>query len=207
MNKKIMSIALAVGCVASSATMNNYDLLGRKGSKMNSPMVYRNVDYSKFKKEQPQKMNSSLAKKALNKQGLAEGIAAIEGSYESIMGGSRPIYFKRYYSSNSVDECQNEIGNNHHSSHCNYEDIADDNLYLNRLNTSFIPTSRNNVNPSNYERANKWTNTSSSEYELSLSNGSFSNPTQPSPYEYNQTIQYKSFYDVKRYNSKRRLID
>ena len=36
---------------------------------------------------------------------------------------------------------------------------------------------------------------------------SFDNPTQPSPYEYNQTIQYKSFYDVKRYNSKRRLID
>ena len=207
MNKKIMSIALAVGCVASNAAMNNYDLLGRKGSKMNSPMVYRNVDYSKFKKEQPQKMNSPLAKTALNKQGLAENIAAIEGSYEPKMGGSHPIYFKRYYSSNSVDVCQNEIGDNNHSSHCMYEDIADNNLYLKRLNTSFIPTSRNNVNPSNYERANKWTNASSSEYELSLSNGSFSNPTQPSPYEYNQTIQYKSFYDVKRYNSKRRLVE
>ena len=36
---------------------------------------------------------------------------------------------------------------------------------------------------------------------------SFDNPTRPSPYEYNQTIQYKSFYDVKRYNSKRRLVE
>ena len=36
---------------------------------------------------------------------------------------------------------------------------------------------------------------------------SFDNPTRPSPYEYNQTILYKAFLSVKRYNSKRRLID
>ena len=206
MNKRIMLIALAFGCVASSAAMDNYDLLGRKGSKMNSPMVYRNVDYSKLKKEQPQKLNSSLAKGALNKQKLVEGIAAIEGSYEP-KSGSHPIYFKRYYSTNTVDACENEIGSGQHSSHCRYMNIEDDNLYLQRLNNSFITTTKRNVNPSDYERANKWTNTSSSEYGITLTNGSFSNPTQASPYEYNQTIQYKSFYDVKRYNSKRRLVD
>jgi len=204
---KRIPLLLTFGCISAMAsTAANYDLLGRKGSKMNSPMVYRNVDYSKFKKEQPQKMNSSLAKNALNKQGLAEGITAIEGSYEPIMGGSHPIYFKRYYSSNSVDVCQNEIGDGHHSVHCRYKDFVDDYLYLQRLNSSFITTTRSNVNPSDYERAN-WTNTSSNEYELRLFNYTFNNPTQSSPYEYNQTIRYKAFPDVKRYNSERSLID
>lgn len=151
-------------------------------------------------------MNSPLAKTALNKQGLAENIAAIEGSYEPKMGGSHPIYFKRYYSSNSVDVCQNEIGDGRHSVHCRYQDPEDDYLYLQRLNNLFITTTRKNVNSSDYERA-LWTNTSSSEYELRLFEYSFDNPTRPSPYEYNQTILYKAFLSVKRYNSKRRLID
>ncbi len=87
-------------------------------------IIKNNVDYSKFKKEQLQKINSPLAKRALNKKGLAENIAAIEGSYE-----------------------------------------------------------------------------------LRLFDYSFDNPTRPSPYEYNQTILSKAFLSVKRYNSKRRLID
>lgn len=116
-------------------------------------IIKNNVDYSKFKKEQLQKINSPLAKRALNKQGLAENIAAIEGSYEPKMGGSHPIYFKRYYSSNSVDVCQNEIGDGHHSVHCRYQDPEDDYLYLQRLNNLFITTTRKNVNSSDYERA------------------------------------------------------
>lgn len=113
----------------------------------------KNVDYSKFKKEQLQKINSPLAKRALNKKGLAENIAAIEGSYEPKMGGSYPIYFKCYYSTNSVDVCQNEIGDGHHFVHCRYQDPEDDYLYLQRLNNLFITTTRKNVNSSDYERA------------------------------------------------------
>ena len=46
MNKKAASI-VALGCIcASAATSVNYDLLGRRGSQMNSPMVYKNIDYS-----------------------------------------------------------------------------------------------------------------------------------------------------------------
>ena len=42
MNKK-MAFIVALGCAyACAASTVNYDLLGRKGSKMNSPMVYKN---------------------------------------------------------------------------------------------------------------------------------------------------------------------
>ena len=49
---KIIPIALTLGCIGAGAATSNYDLLGRKGSQMNSPMVYRNVDYSKVKKDE-----------------------------------------------------------------------------------------------------------------------------------------------------------
>ena len=70
MHTEIISIALALGCVSSIATTNNYDLLGRKGSKMNTPMVYKNVDYSKVKKNEQQKLNSSLENRSLAKSGV-----------------------------------------------------------------------------------------------------------------------------------------
>ena len=63
MNEKI-AMLVALGCVASFAA-TNYDLLGRNGSKMNSPMVYKNVDYSKVKKNEKQGINSPLENKAL----------------------------------------------------------------------------------------------------------------------------------------------
>ena len=83
MNKELLTIALAFGCIAANASTNNYDLLGRKGSKMNSPMVYKNVDYSKAKKNEQQKLNSSLENRGLAKQavGLKDGVDAIIGVY------------------------------------------------------------------------------------------------------------------------------
>ena len=53
--RKEYLVLLAAGCVAANAANVNYDLLGRKGSKMNSPMVYKNVDYSKMKKTEQNK--------------------------------------------------------------------------------------------------------------------------------------------------------
>ena len=51
MNKKKI-IACTLACVAMGVcAATNYDLLGRKGSEMNSPMVYRNVDYAKAKND------------------------------------------------------------------------------------------------------------------------------------------------------------
>lgn len=81
--KKGYLVLLAAGCVAANAANVNYDLLGRKGSKMNSPMVYKNVDYSKVKKNEAQKVGSSLETKALAKQasGIKSGAQAIVGKF------------------------------------------------------------------------------------------------------------------------------
>jgi hypothetical protein len=83
MNKEILSIALAFGCIAANATSNNYDLLGRKGSKMNSPMVYKNVDYSKTKKNDQQNLGSSLENRSLAKMssGIKSNAKAIVGKF------------------------------------------------------------------------------------------------------------------------------
>ncbi len=85
MNKELLTIALAFGCIASNATTNNYDLLGRKGSKMNSPMVYKNVDYSNAKKNEQQKLSSSL-----ENRGLAKQAVGLKGNAKAIIGVSSP---------------------------------------------------------------------------------------------------------------------
>ena len=81
--RKEYLVLLAAGCVAANAANVNYDLLGRKDSKMNSPMVYKNVDYSKTKKNDQQKLGSSLVTKALAKQasGIKSGAKAIVGKF------------------------------------------------------------------------------------------------------------------------------
>ena len=68
---KQLSLLMALGYIgiATSAT-TNYDILGRKGSKMNTPMVYRNVDYSKTKKND---IHNILAKQAETKIAKASG--------------------------------------------------------------------------------------------------------------------------------------
>ena len=68
---KRIPLLLTFGCISAMAsTAANYDLLGRKGSKMNSPMVYRNVDYSKADKTN---MHNVLAKQAETKITKATG--------------------------------------------------------------------------------------------------------------------------------------
>ena len=113
MNKEIISIALALGCVSSIAATNNYDLLGRKGSKMNSPMVYRNVDYSKAKNNEQQKLGSSLENRSLAKTGpgLKSNVVAIEGIFEpsnqentNDLYRFKPFAFKKWTSSSNEPE-------------------------------------------------------------------------------------------------------
>ena len=93
--KKEYLVLLAAGCVAANAANVNYDLLGRKGSKMNSPMVYKNVDYSKMKKTEQNKTVSSLESASLAKTGMPDGTKAIEGFYDSRFTAA-PYYFKKY---------------------------------------------------------------------------------------------------------------
>ena len=92
--KKQVALCVAIGCVSAIAA-TNYDLLGRNGSKMNSPMVYKNVDYAKAKK--------ALNQKSLMRQPTGvNGLSAIEGAFNTtaLIYGSRGtpymFYLKRY---------------------------------------------------------------------------------------------------------------
>ena len=104
MNKEIISIALALGCVSSIATTNNYDLLGRKGSKMNTPMVYKNVDYSKVKKNEQQKLNSSLENRSLAKSGVG-----LKGNTKAIVGKFGPNGYGFKNCGNSSSGCGESV--------------------------------------------------------------------------------------------------
>ena len=81
--KKEYLILLAAGCVAASAANVNYDLLGRKGSKMNSPMVFKDVDYANPQKKEKQKLAPSLEDRTLAKRasGIKSGAKAIVGKF------------------------------------------------------------------------------------------------------------------------------
>ena len=84
--KKNIALIVALGCAYAGASSTvNYDLLGRKGSKMNSPMVYKNVDYAKIQKNEQQKVGSSLENRALAKTGygLKDNTIALEGVYNN----------------------------------------------------------------------------------------------------------------------------
>ena len=92
--KKQVALCVAIGCMSTIAA-TNYDLLGRNGSKMNSPMVYKNVDYAKAKK--------TLNQKPLMRQPTGvNGLSAIEGAFNTtaLIYGSRGtpymFYLKRY---------------------------------------------------------------------------------------------------------------
>lgn len=124
MRKEYLAL-LAAGCVAANAANVNYDLLGRKDSKMNSPMVYKNVDYSKMKKNEEQNIGSSLVTKALAKQasGIKSGAKAIVG-----WAGPNGYGFK---------ECPNgKSGCASFTPWKSYSSITD---YINKANKSFIP--------------------------------------------------------------------
>ena len=133
MNTKV-AMLVAVGCVASFAA-TNYDLLGRNGSKMNSPMVYRDVDYQKVKASKQQGINSPLENKTLKKSptGL-NGPAAVEGAFSthglaySKNGTPYSFYFKRFNSNGIIN-----FGY--------YEQLdGPNNTYLQAVNSVFIPT-------------------------------------------------------------------
>ena len=79
--KKSLPLILSLCCIGANATSANYDLLGRKSSKMNSPMVYKNVDYSKVKSNEEQTIGSSLENRALAKTGMPDNVKAIQGAF------------------------------------------------------------------------------------------------------------------------------
>lgn len=128
--KKEIALLVAAGCVATFAA-NNYDLLGRKGSKMNSPMVYKNVDYAKTQKNEQQGVNAPVENRALKKSpsGL-NGPLAIAGGFNtngfaySKSGYPYCFLLRRYYSTGLPLE----------------ENDAYSSSYFESSNNVFIPT-------------------------------------------------------------------
>lgn len=82
--KKQIAMIVVAGCIGAGAATNNYDLLGRRGSQMNSPMVYKNVDYSKTKKEKQQVEESLPEVHSLQKSGMKGSYSAIAGTFNTL---------------------------------------------------------------------------------------------------------------------------
>ncbi|WP_173384469.1 S8 family serine peptidase [Fibrobacter succinogenes] len=179
---KIIPIALTLGCIGAGAATSNYDLLGRKGSQMNSPMVYRNVDYSKVKKDEQQKVGPSLEAHSLQKMGMPDDIKAIEGAYISRFGQTRPFFFKKHKAYSS----ENCFSNN--ANFCQYSW----NDYKKLSNQYFIPIKEDRYYTLNYDVTADWSYISG----FSKQPAAYGNYTLPSPYSSGQTIQYEDFYDV-----------
>ena len=194
MNKKVAIIA-ALGCIyAGAATSVNYDLLGRRGSKMNSPMVYKNIDYSKAKKDKG--LGSSLENRRLMRQatGLKGNVNALVGAFcnkglDYSTNYPVPYFMKRYYTDGNVDSSY-------------YQTIAGMHGYLGPSSNYFmdVPTWQNYSY--NEEHAGK-TNVGNYAPENYYS---FSNPLENTLYGYYQVIQYKKLFNVENQMSKRANI-
>ena len=194
MNKKITSI-IAMGCFGISiAATANYDLLGRRGSKMNSPMVYKDIDYSKMKKKNDQKVGSSLTSKALAKAtnpGLRGNADAITGIFNNRglerQNTTYPYYLKRYFLQGAPLENW-------------FSGLTGSNGYMEKSNEVFIPVPMQRTEPTGFLYGTR-TNLPTSAYQLTTSNYTFSDPQQPSPYAYSnygntQMITYMPFSGV-----------
>ena len=180
---KIIPIALTLGCIGAGAATSNYDLLGRKGSQMNSPMVYRNVDYSKVKKDEQHQVGPFLESHSLKKMGMPNNVKAIEGAFSTTRDhGSKRYYFRRHTVSGS-DNC---YGAN--TQFCTYSW----NDYKDLSNQNFIRINEDRYFTPSYETARQ-TNMRSG---VSMQYPNYGNYMQNSPYASGQTIQYKDFYSV-----------
>jgi len=189
---------LVVGCIGANAAVNHYDLLGRRGSEMNSPMVYKDIDYTKLKKNEQQKESTPPGVRALQRTGMPSNVSAIEGIHQTLYfdndsdpNGAKIYYLKKYYTNGSNDGgewfCHFKQPWNHHR-----REFSD---YLNSLNSVFISTYEQTASSSNFFYGNS-TNISSNIYTVSSSSYSFNNNVHPSPYDDGHNITYVPMTNV-----------
>ncbi|SHK22666.1 hypothetical protein [Fibrobacter sp. UWB12] len=188
---KKLTLIMAVGCVGAFAASMNYDVLGRRGSKMNSPMVYRDIDYSKIKKNE-QKVGSSLENHALAKRasGLLKNAKAMEGAYFS-RGWSNhndDYYYLQVYNPNPVYSAAVAYGKKLYDGEKGFIDKS--NRYFKNISrssaTSFVRKTDMN------------SNTVNNGYDVSKYNFNFSNPKRVSPYGDGEQLYYSNFAPIRR---------
>jgi hypothetical protein len=193
--KNKIALMVAVGCIGASAASVNYDLLGRKGSKMNSPMVYKNVDYSKVKKNETQKIGSSLESGVLAKKssglenGAGYGVTAMEGAYFS-RGWSNhndDYYYLRAIAPSSSNPPSPWYGKN-------LFQYGSDKGFIGESNKYFINVSQSSA--SNFTYASN-TNVASHGYGFGTYNYDFLDLVRPSPYINGQQITYTNFASLR----------
>ena len=199
MNKKA-TLIVALSCVyAGAANSVNYDLLGRRGSKMNSPMVYKNIDYSK--KGNKQQGIASQGNKALMKRssGLQNGVVALEGAYcnrglDYTTSYPVPFYLKRYYANGSTQAKT-------------YDVATGSNGYIEHSNSAFIPVPRWQNYVPNLTEISARTKIPGNQFSMTEENYTFNSSTTvySSPYGNAQDlIHYLALApDVRDYASKR----
>ena len=198
--KKEIAIVVALGCVGAFAA-TNYDVLGRNGSKMKSPMVYKNVDYSKVKTDK-QKVGSSIDNRALKRlaSGIKNGHVAIEGVYNNAK--SHPYSLKIYNSGEHDELVYQNMDHDEYFDEANkvFKKIKIENVsstaLRNRYYQRFIRESDSRMS---YTGANGFTFTSTPY--------TFSSPVQQlNPYGGGLTITYAPFEGVKILMSQRYSI-
>ena len=168
---------LVVGCIGANAAVNHYDLLGRRGSEMNSPMVYKDIDYTKLKKNEQQKESTPPGVRALQKMGLSSNVEAIEGAYRSGQNQNKLFYFKK-----NGDNCTG-------SNACLYNW----NNYRNRSNEAFIDINIDK-NPVQYGSSAPWSYLPSfvDHYTPNANHAS-----EPSPYYSGDYISHVMYGNIK----------
>ena len=194
--KNKVTLIVALGCVYAGATNSvNYDLLGRRGSKMNSPMVYKKLDHSKTEKQQ---LTSSLGNQGLKKMasGLSGNVDAMVGAFcnkglDYSTSYPVPYYMKRYFINGSDQEDY-------------FDSFTGRYGYLNASNSSFIPIERESYNDVSYSLSDE-TKIDQNVYAFSSSNYAFSNNEMPSPF-FNENIKYSAFFNLEYPLSKRASI-
>lgn len=192
MKKRYLAL-LAASCVAANAADVNYDLLGRKNSKMNSPMVYKNVDYSKVKSNEEQTIGSSLENRALAKRSSGtKNTKAIVGKFGP--GG---------YSFNDCGNLMTGMACGESVTVGSY-DGKSVNSYLNKANNKFI-----NVSIDDRDLASSYRNASEVGLSRSFLSGYYVDetsyqvpslyPVEASPYESNKNIKYFPYFGLYDY--------
>lgn len=190
MKKRYLAL-LAASCVAVNAADVNYDLLGRKNSKMNSPMVYKDIDYSKMKKSEEQTISSSLGNHALAKRASGtKNATAIVGKFGP--GGY------------SFSDCSGKTTGCGESVSVGSYDGKSVNSYLDKANKKFI-----NVTIDNSDLPTSYRNASEVGPSRSFLSGYYMeetpyhvpslNPVEASPYEGNKNIKYRPYFGLYDY--------
>lgn len=194
--KKQIAIILTAGCASAFAASVNYDILGRRGSQMNSPMVYRNVDYNKINQDNRQKKGMFLDDSPVLKKeaDFKPNTVALEGAYFTrkwnIKGRIGSHYFLQGYERNEPSPVtrtylyQTKGYISEHQRHF---------MYPLRRYESMLSDADNH----SYVNGNTYTTSNGYSCVVSQYTHNFTYLDQTSPYGDGQNIHYRQFATVR----------